>query len=147
MRVLYTGKQEHPSLLGFSVISIQKLVSGLALRFTDCASIRQKNKSKKHSWTLWQRQAGYRKVFKCSITTNKAVITQCWQKVGLNFIKCVDEHSWEVIITIIIITSPPVWGCLGSSCNHGALTWSAVRTSETWLSKEWVCYLCSGAFM
>ena len=146
----------------WGLFRVQKQESSLALRFTDCArsyvkydhtlcwwggdSVKHRDKSKKCSWTLWGRQAGCSKVLKCSITTNRAVTAQCSQKVGLSFIRCVDEHSWEVIIAIIITASPPM-GCLGSSCNHGALTSSAVRKLETWLSKELFCYLRSGTFL
>lgn len=127
MRALYTGKCEHPPTVGL-FCKVRKQEYHLALRLTDCArsyvkydhtlcwwesdSVKHGDQSKKHSWSLWGRQADCNKVLKYSIATNRAVTAQCWQKVGLSFIRCVDEHSCEVIIPIIITTSPPL-GCLG----------------------------------
>lgn len=83
---------------------------------------------------------GCSKAIKCSIQPAE----QYWQKVGLSFIRCTDEHSWEVIIAIIIIVSPSV-SCLGSSCNCRALEDS--KETGDLVVKELFCYLSSGTFL
>lgn len=145
MRVLYTGKCEHLSTVRLlcnqnpktsvrSCSKIHRLCKGQAERQVQETQL---NTLTKAGWL----QKGTEMFRNNKQSSYNTILTEGW----LSFIKCVDEHSWEVIITTVIITSLPI-GCLGSSCDHGALMLSAVRKSATWLSKEWVCYVCSGAF-
>lgn len=48
----------------------------------------------------------------------------------LSFIRHIVEHSWDVIIVVVMTMDPPI-GCLGSSCNPGAVILSAERKLET----------------